>query len=1231
MKEMTPPLIAVTSNLISASAGTGKTYQLASRFVALLALGYKAEEMIALTFTRKAAGEFRNRILKALSDGALDLDDKGTPRSRDKHGRLQGRNAITVRVWETWSGLTIKDGTAIPAGNSVALCPPAAEVVQLAAQAGLSPEELYATDDRLYQRLKLPRLTADTYRHLLADVVNAMSRLTLSTLDSFFNRIVRSNSLTIGIRDIVPMEPEDTEAERRTVLRELLAELSSTSSEGQFFLEQFEKLTGGEGKNMMNYLHEQIQSYLTLYRNINTPEAWGNATAFNLPPAETEVSISPEQWKSYTDELERLHQEQKEAASALTAKAAAAIPALLKDLQNSNFSFLHKHTSPTSANAGSKFNKFYEAAKCCAADHKLAECMERIIAHAREAHLQSIIRKTQALFYILNRYATAYLNHMRSTGRVGFDDIAMFAYHLMKENGNSSAEERDYAANRITYNLDASYKHWMLDEFQDTSEMQFATLAPVLNEIAQGERHADSGAAERSIFVVGDEKQSIYGFRTGETEVFRKLRTETPWKETLHPSSLEKSFRSSPEIMGQNGFINNMFLALNKVEQEITTADNNELQKLDCAELLTYDERLSKTFTHHHSATAKSGYVRISSVPGQSSSEETRYAFYDSIAELLDNELTNDNGAPLHGMSIAILTRNNNEARELESRLCEKLPRLPILRLGDEKTAATSQLGELLLSFFMWLHHPDDLYRAGLVKASPMEVLFCRPTSADKELAPRDYNRRVYKITHEYWCHRLELQGYAAVVRAMLDCFPTEPQNLRNGRTAHIWLTEAHAFDCTGGAIDEWISHIGKAGAAAAASSRYVQIMTMHKSKGLEFDAVILPYIAESAEDELDNVSHFNMKDACGDIEGLLLSPGNAEKRDAWKEVFAPLCAAKKQHERKEAYNLLYVAATRAKHANYIFCNGSSLIDENSKKTRVWKGIARSTGGMLRRMLQHPIFSGTSMDADSIVCDIPEPRILWQSGNAHWYEDSAFIRDNDRQNSPASLPNLPQIPRHRRRHKSPSQLAPAEDKRHEENSPAPQPPTYDGNYSAADFGTAVHACFEQITWLHESCPAWLTAPITPEQQVVAASLRQPQVQALFTRQPGQEVYNEQAIEAISAHDEWISGTIDRLVLTHDSSGNITAAHIIDYKTNKPEQREGYVDFYAWLMAHYQPQMRQYRELIAQAFELPLERVSVSLISCPQNFAKAPARVLSYTAEQSERTAHFCQQELPGLL
>ena len=1201
---------AVTSNLISASAGTGKTYQLASRFVALLALGYKAEEMIALTFTRKAAGEFRNRILKALSEGALDLDESGKPRKIGEDGKLEGRNGITARVWETWSGLTIIDGKAAKAGNDVALCPDSACVVEMAAKANKTPEELYAEDDALYKRLGLPRLTDATYRQLLADVVKVMSRLTLSTLDSFFNRIVRGNSLTIGIRKLVPLEPADVTNERNTVLREILSQAAVASEEGRYFLQQYENLTCNEGKHMTNFLQEQIEQHLTLYRSIESIEAWGNAEAFALEDSGEESSITQEQWADYDTELNRLCEQLKQRGSNLADKAKAAATALLKDLKECSFSFLHKHVYPDKRNSGSKFNKFYEAPKSTDDEKQLANYMGNIITHAKKHYLHALINKTKGLFYILNRFATNYLKHMRKTGKVGFDDIATFAYNLMQGDKEKRDERRAYVASRIAYNMDTTYKHWMLDEFQDTAETQFSTLEPVLTEIAQCERHPETKAAERSIFVVGDEKQSIYGFRTGDTEVFQTLQNKSPWKEVLKPSVLEKSYRSSPVIMGEHGFINNMFLALNEVEHDIIIQDNNELDFAAPEEKLTPNDRL-KQFTGHRSATGKAGYVRISAVQYEENSEDNRNAFYNSIAHLLQSELTNEAGTPRNGMSIAILTRNNKEAEELEEKLVEKLPSLPVLRIGDDKIAANSQLGELLLSFFLWLRYPDDAYRAALVKTSPMRAMLAETAASINARNDWEKEQQLLRKAHEVYAQQLETHGYTSLVRKLLECFPTEPKNLRTGKTAQLWLTEAHAFDCVGGSLSEWISHIGKASCAAAGSARYVQIMTMHKSKGLEFDAVILPYISSDAEDELSDLAHFSRKDDNGNVEALLLSPGGKEKRDAWKDIFDPLCAAKKQQLRKEAYNLLYVAATRAKHANYIFCNGASLVD--AKKKEEWKGVARSTSGLIRRMLSKPAFVKDSEPTEHFE-QFQEETKLWDDGDATWYNNKDFIKERLPQEI-TTAPTLPPIQHHRRKRVSPSTMAAAEDKQQKEAEDKPaRTAAYGGATDGAEFGTKVHEYWEQITWLGESKPAWLEQPLTDEQKTVAAALHQPEVAALFTRSKVQvqEVYNEQSVEAINDKDEWISASIDRLVLTYDDAGQVIAAHIIDFKTNKISPHEGFATFEDWLMDHYTGQMREYRKLISSAFNLPAQAITVSLISCPR---EGEAKVLTYTEAQ----------------
>lgn len=178
-----------------------------------------------------------------------------------------------------------------------------------------------------------------------------------------------------------------------------------------------------------------------------------------------------------------------------------------------------------------------------------------------------------------------------------------------------------------------------------------------------------------------------------------------------------------------------------------------------------------------------------------------------------------------------------------------------------------------------------------------------------------------------------------------------------------------------------------------------------------------------------------------------------------------------------------------------------------------------------------------------------------------------------------------------------------------DNTEQPQEKRLSEHTSGTDFGTAVHECWEQITWLDAPLPEWVNTPQTEAQQVVAAALQQSEVRELFTPRPGQEVYCEQSIEAITEADEWVSGTIDRLVLTTDAAGRTIGAHIIDFKTNKLKGKEPYQE----LKKEYTGQMTAYKQLISQAFDLPAAAVKVSLLSCPKG--STPACVLDYSHEE----------------
>lgn len=292
------PCFHTTSSRISASAGTGKTYQLASRYIALLMLGAAPDSIIALTFTKKAAGEFRSRILHALAEGACDI--------KDKHGR----NVLTARVWDAWSGCS-QDGNKniVPASNDIPLFPATRPVVRRAAAENMYPEELYAQDQELQQYLNLPQASAHTFRELLQKTVKVLSKLKLSTIDSFFNTLVTGSCLELGVDAVTPLEPTDEPRVRHMSVGEYLEANSTDESKRAEFLRMFARLTKGESKRTFSALEEAIKAHLPLFRSHSSKDVWGNTDYFSSHSTADFSSMNGpdiEQWNADAAELRSL-------------------------------------------------------------------------------------------------------------------------------------------------------------------------------------------------------------------------------------------------------------------------------------------------------------------------------------------------------------------------------------------------------------------------------------------------------------------------------------------------------------------------------------------------------------------------------------------------------------------------------------------------------------------------------------------------------------------------------------------------------------------------------------------------------------------------------------------------------------------------------------------------------------------------------------------------------------
>ena len=138
------------------------------------------------------------------------------------------------------------------------------------------------------------------------------------------------------------------------------------------------------------------------------------------------------------------------------------------------------------------------------------------------------------LFNIYDYYSNANITNAKTSGILSFDDLTYFTYRLLHE---SISKEFFY------FKIDAKFKHILLDEFQDTSTLQFLLLKPLIDEI-----YAGHGQSEfKSFFYVGDTKQSLYRFRGGVEELFDKVAEHYG----VNIEEMDTNYRSSKNVVEQ--------------------------------------------------------------------------------------------------------------------------------------------------------------------------------------------------------------------------------------------------------------------------------------------------------------------------------------------------------------------------------------------------------------------------------------------------------------------------------------------------------------------------------------------------------------------------------------------------------------------------------------------------------------------------------------------------------
>jgi len=277
--------------------------------------------------------------------------------------------------------------------------------------------------------------------------------------------------------------------------------------------------------------------------------------------------------------------------------------------------------------------------------------------------------------------------------------------------------------------------------------------------------------------------------------------------------------------------------------------------------------------------------------------------------------------------------------------------------------------------------------------------------------------------------------------------------------------------------------------------SDVLQMMTIHKSKGLGFDVVMLPSFSDS---QIPNATHFNI--ARG--EGWLLDAPSKMVREqvpALREAYEGWAA----DQRYEGMCLLYVALTRSKRGLYVYLDPEAPSRVKQGKAEGWS----SPANLIRRTAGED----------------------FQVGDAKW---SAGLS-----------------PRLVKDEKAPIKLGQALPLR-SRSTPSAAKGEITGSGTGRKIGNEVHALFEKIAWLEVGDVP--RQPLSQAGKMVEDALKIPHLHAVFQDQ-GAQLFREQQIELI-LDEKWMTGIVDRMHV-YRKNEVITGVTVIDFKTDAVESLE----------------------------------------------------------------------------
>lgn len=990
-------------------------------------------------------------------------------------------------------------------------------------------------------------------RNMLLDqlriLLSGPDRPNISTLDSFFFQIVRAFPQECGINGAITMLNEKDERPR---VRALMRTLSSMDDAGRRELQQMIKLAsyGNEERSLMWVMKDFLKTYYTFYREAGASYLWGN-------PADI--------WDSYDHkfvltacELEMLEADGDALISAIADMTDAAQESLLKKWNKLCTSAKDYINSRTGDFDDGDFSQWFSSMDMLLNPQNMPESVfsyrrknyvlsrdfmkiaAKVLLHLITCEFEYMIERTKALFNLMATFDRTYSETVRQAGQLTFQDIPLLIA------GKSDA----YRA-ILEERLDAQIDHYLLDEFQDTANLQWSILKDLADEIV---RHESTGRY-RSFFMVGDIKQSIYQWRSGNPRLFGMICSDyefqkqgpgDPPPQNLK-RSLTSSFRSSPPVIQA---VNDVFF-----HHAASIPDD------------TLREAVKRLDFEEHSSDEK----KAAKQPGCVMMLSTQNGM-DRKAEIISRILREiDPFRRKKPLSVGILIHQNKTAVALKEALARCAPDLPVT-LDGEINAEESMAFTVYRQLLRHGAHPGDTMAIGFLSMLPggmnglRDSVFPEKAGSDESLSAC-----VRNMVADHGFSRLTEQFSAAYS----DLKPFDQVRLQVVRKAAV-AADRESFR----SIDDYLDFLQLHADVQASTRKTVQIMTIHKSKGLDFDIVFLPdnSKAPGSRDSIvkaRDYNHFAVKKDANGIHPEFLSCVPVKVA---AELIPGFAEYQQQEDRDACYEnccKLYVAMTRARNAMYILNDAGP----DKEHTPYYDDLLR--WGLANR----PDSLTQPDEAEKFVKKIlpetvSEIVLEYAAGEPFWYRSGKTEQPEETAGS-ACKTTVRQCPVLLRNDGGKAAKVVTPSGTHSDSAEWRFNPT-----RGTDTGTELHKAMEQF--------AWYTTPEDAETFIAAHG----NTRTLFShgeicdklRKPDGDclLWRERAFLVRFPDGDIGSGSFDRVVIRLEN-GCPVSAEIMDYKTDKTQDPEIF-------LKNYSAQMDMYRRALSVLLDLPQEKIGCTLLA-----------------------------------